>query len=305
MHWLARHRLVLLGLIAASWTALVALAHFFPSAPFLSGVWNGERSFSDLLRRDGRKTAVHPDFVFVGIDQQSLQPDAVGAEEAAGNRALQLMLQKPYPWSREVWALLMDQLFTSGARLVMFDIVFSSTNEGDAAFHAALDKYRDRVVIGSNINVGRPDLNSKQTTESEANQIMLPNQSLIPAPQGMDDRVGFVNFWRDLDGIVRHVEFHHSDLPAGQRGPNEFIYDSMATRALKKLGRGDSVPNDVDSHAIRFGPEDAYPPHPLYEIFLPKTWHANYQDGAFFKDKIVVVGAAAQIQHDFLATPID
>jgi len=51
VHWLARHRLVLLGLIAAFWTALVALAHFFPSAPFLSGVWNGERSFSDLLRR--------------------------------------------------------------------------------------------------------------------------------------------------------------------------------------------------------------------------------------------------------------
>ena len=110
MHWLARHRLVLLGLIAAFWTALVALAHFFPAAPFLSGVWNGERSFSDLLRRDGRRTAAHSDFVFVAIDQQSLQLDAVGAGESTGNRALELMLQKPYPWSREVWALLLDKL---------------------------------------------------------------------------------------------------------------------------------------------------------------------------------------------------
>jgi adenylate cyclase len=104
---------------------------------------------------------------------------------------------------------------------------------------------------------------------------------------------------------VRHVEFHHSDLQASQRGPNEFIYDSLAARALNKLGYGDPAPNNVDSHAIRFGPEDAYPPHPLYEVFLPKTWHANYQDGAFFKGKIVIVGAAAQIQHDFVATPID
>ncbi len=96
----------------------------------------------------GAKLPCIRNLFFVGIDQQSLQPDAVGAEEAAGNRALQLMLQKPYPWSREVWSLLMDQLFNSGARLVIFDIVFSSTNEGDAAFRAALDKYRDRVVIG-------------------------------------------------------------------------------------------------------------------------------------------------------------
>ena len=258
-----------------------------------------------MLRRDGRKTAVHQDFVFIGIDQQSLQLNAVGVEEAAGNRALELMLQKPYPWSREVWALLMDKLFGSGARLVIFDIVFSSTNEGDAAFRVALDKYRDRVVIGSNINEERPDLDSKETQGSAENLITLPNVSLIPVPQGMDDRVGFVNSWRDFDGIVRHVQFHHSDLPANQRGPNEFLYDSLADRALKKLGRPDPAANDVDSHAIRFGPEDAYPPHPLYELFLPKTWHSNYQDGAFFKDKIVIVGAAAQIQQDFVATPID
>src|SRR5437868_8059984 len=51
-----------------------------------------------------------------------------------------------YPWSREVWALLMDKLFAAGARLVMFDIVFGASTDADAAFQAALDKYRDRVV---------------------------------------------------------------------------------------------------------------------------------------------------------------
>jgi adenylate cyclase len=286
VHWLARHRLVLLGLIAAFWTALVALAHFFPSAPFLLGVWNGERSFSDLLRRDGRKTAVHSDFVFVGIDQQSLQLNAVGAEEATGNRALELMLQKPYPWSREVWALLLDKLFESGARLVIFDIIYNSTNEGDPEFRAALEKYRDRVVLGSNIDV-----------QGDQKQNVVPNQDLIPPPQAADDRVGFVNFWRDVDGIVRHVEFHEL---AG-----ELIYDSLAARALKKLGDADAVPGDFEAHAIRFGPEEAYPPRALYELFLPKTWNANYQDGAFFKDKIVIVGMSAQIGHDVHPTPID
>jgi adenylate cyclase len=294
VHWLARHRLVLLGLIAAFWTALIALAHFFPSAPFLSGVWNGERSFSDLLRRDGRKTAVHSDFVFVGIDQQSMQLNAVGAEEATGNRALELMLQKPYPWSREVWALLLDKLCESGARLVIFDILYNAPNEGDPEFRAALDKYRDRVVLGSNIDV------------QHGNENVAPNQNLIPT-QAMDDRVGFVNFWRDVDGIVRGVEFHASDrqLAGFPRRPDELIYDSLAARALKKLGDADAVPSDFEEHAIRFSPEEAYPPRSLYELFLPKTWHANYNDGAFFKDKIVIVGMSAQIGHDLVATPIN
>lgn len=295
MHWLARHRLILLALIAGFWTALVLLAQFFPAAPFLSAVWQGERSFADLLRRDGRTTAVHSDFVFVAIDQQSMQLDAVGAEEAAGNRALELMMQKSYPWSREVWALLMEKLFTSGARLVIFDIVYSASNEGDPAFRASLDKYRDRVVLGCNINIHNLD------TQNQQQQFVLPNQSLIPPPQQSDDRVGFVNFWRDLDGLVRHVQFH--------KGPPDIsgdeIFDSLDTRALRKLGRADAVPSDLNVRSIRFGPPDAYAPRPLYEVFLPKTWHANYQDGAFFKDKIVMVGASAQIMHDTVATPVD
>jgi adenylate cyclase len=290
VYWFARHRLILLALIAAFWTGLVSLAHFFPTAPFLSGVWNWERGFADLLRRDGRKTATHPEFVFLGIDQQSMQLDAVGPEEAAGNRALELMMQRPYPWSREVWALLLDKLFQSGARLVIFDLVCNAPSDGDQVFRAALDKYRDRVVLGLNIDI-----------REEQQQIVLPNPGLIPSPQQDDDRVGFVNFWRDLDGILRNVQF--------RKGPPEIlgqgIFESLAARTLRKLGRADAVPDDLTVHAIRFSSPDEYAPRSLYEIFLPATWHANYKDGAVFKDKIVIVGSSAQILHDVVPTPVD
>ena len=55
---------------------------------------------------------------------------------------------------------------------------------------------------------------------------------------------------------------------------------------------------------IRFSAVDAYEPRPLYEVFDPKFWHANYADGAFFKDKIVMVGPSAQILHDVVDTPM-
>src|SRR5207302_1760116 len=170
MHWLGRHRRIILALIAAFSTGVVLLAHFFPQAPFLSAIWSGEHSFADLLRREGRRTATHNDFVFLGVDQQSLSMDAVDPDEIAKSRALQLMKERPFPWSREVWALLMDKLFASGARVIMFDIVFSPPFDGDAQFHDALEKYRDRVVIGSNIDY------------VVLKQHVVPNTTLIPAP---------------------------------------------------------------------------------------------------------------------------
>jgi len=72
----------------------------------------------------------HKDFVFLGIDQASLSLKPEG-EDWSNNRPLQLMSEHAYPWSREVWALLLDRLFQAGARLVMFDIVFDKPKEGD------------------------------------------------------------------------------------------------------------------------------------------------------------------------------
>jgi len=286
---------MILVAIAVFWTGLVALAHFFPAAPFLSTIWSGERSFADVLRREGRKTQTHSDFVFLGIDQESLILDAVSPEEIANDPALQLMAGHPFPWSREVWVVLMDKLFASGARLIMFDLVFNSPTDADPAFHAALEKYRDRVVIASNFD----DQNNYQ--------LVLPIKTLIPAPQGQDDRVGFVNYWHDLDGVIRRARFHVSDrqLAGEAEFAGEEIYSSMVARALVKLGRPDSVPDDVNLHAIRFGSEEAYHPLPLYEVFLPATWHSNYHDGKFFKDKVIIVGSSAEIQHDVVATPIN
>src|SRR5438094_6104910 len=47
---------------------------------------------------------------FIGIDQESLKLTAVGPEEIQNNRAFQLMTERPFPWSREIWALLLDRL---------------------------------------------------------------------------------------------------------------------------------------------------------------------------------------------------
>src|SRR5262249_61756280 len=124
MHWLGRHRLLVLGVICVFWTSLIFLGHFFPMTPFLSAPWRAEQGFEDLLRQEGRKTAAPRDFVFLGLDQSTLQLPPLTPEEIAGNRAFQLMTAQPFPWSREVWAVLLDRLFGAGARLGGFGLLF-------------------------------------------------------------------------------------------------------------------------------------------------------------------------------------
>lgn len=296
MQWFSRARLLVLTLICLFWTGLIFFGHFFPTAPFVSVPWRGEQSFEDLLRREGRKTTPPGDFVFLGIDQSTLQLPPLSSEELASNRALQLISERPYPWSREVWALLLDRLFAAGARLVVFDLLFNPPNDGDPAFHAALDRYRDRVVVGSNFDM-----------ENGAQEI-TPNKTLIPPPQMRDDRVGFVNFFPDsIDGITRAATYRvtRRQLVGMPAYAGEEVYESLAARALTKIGRANDVPNDLGvGHMIRFTVPGAFEPRPLYEVFDPKLWKANYNGGEFFKDKIVMVGPSAQVFHDVVDTPM-
>lgn len=299
MRWFARARLLVLALICLFWTGLIVVGHFFPTAPFISVPWRGEQAFEDLLRREGRKTTAPSDFVFLGIDQSTLQLPQLTPEELSNNRALQLISERPYPWSREVWALLLDKLFASGARLVIFDLVFNPPNDGDAEFRAALDRYRDKVVMGANFDM-----------ENGA-QIITPNSTLIPPPQIRDDRVGFVNFFPDsIDGKTRAATYRvtQRQLVGMPSYPGEEVYESVAARALTKIGDAKDVPNDLRGHMIRFtapGVFETKPVYwPLYEVFDPKLWKSNFKDGALFKDKIVLVGPSAQIFHDVVDTPM-
>jgi len=295
MQWFSRVRLLVLTLICLFWTGLIVVGHFFPTAPFLSVPWRGEQSFEDLLRREGRKTTPPRDFAFLGIDQSTLQLPPLTPEEVAGSRGLQLLSERPYPWSREVWALLLDKLFAAGARVVMFDLLFNPPNEGDPTFHAALDRYRDKVAVSANFDF------------QNGAQAIAPNDTLIPPPQLQDSRVGFVNFWPDaIDGKTRAATYRVTNRQLAGLAPQagDEIYESLAARALTEIGHANDVPDDFRGHMMRFTPPDAFQPRPLYEVFDRKLWHANYADGAFFKDKVVMVGPSAQVWHDVVDTPM-
>lgn len=255
--------------------------------------------YRDAINRSGRTTAANADLVFLAIDAASVSLDqtdielgyGLSGDESDSGRALRLM-SKGFPWSREVYALVLEKLVQAGARVVIFDLNFPTATDNDATFRSALDRYADHVIIGSNFVDG---------------SLVRPCETLVPQSTPADARIGFTNFWADEDDVVRRAQFR---VTFEQVRNLKFKSDSeqflsVAAGALRKAAFVRNVPSDLDSHVFRFTapPRNGFPPRSLFEIFVPTFWHQNYQSGEFFKDKIVIVGAEGNWQHDEHPTP--
>ena len=295
-----RRGLVILAIAITGMVCLIALDLRQPNL-FL----RLKNSYADALARLGDKTPANPDLVFLAIESDSVGVDGeldiqrgfeLGPNDTKERRALQLMSSK-FPWPREIYGLILERLIQAGAKVVIFDLTFPTSTEGDEPFRDALDRFRDRVVIGSNF-VKSSDLRTSHTR---------PTESLLPQETIIDDRIGFTNFWPDEDEVVRRAQFRVTleQVDGGNPQSDPEVFLSLAARGLTKAGSDAVLPTDLRPHRFRFtsAPREGFPPHSIFEIFVPKYWRHNYQSGDFFRGKIVLVGAEGNWQHDELATP--
>ena len=266
--------------------------------------------YRDAVSRAGRVAKIDPSLVFLAIDSDSVGLDEqVDARQLYGitddtsieGRAFTLM-SKRFPWPREVYGLILERLVKAGAKVVAFDLTFPTSTDGDEPFRNALDEFREHVLIGSNFV--NPSWNGLALSGASHTR---PPDSLIPQTTPIDDRVAFTNFWPDPDDVVRRAQYRvtFEQIQNVTPGPESERFVSLAARALLKSGNAQAIPPDLEDHMFRFagGARRGFPPHPLFEIFVPDYWKHNYKDGEFFRDKIVIVGAEGNWQHDEHQTP--
>lgn len=252
-----------------------------------------------LTNRLARRADRDDRIVFLAIDEATRQLDTLFDDELQKSPALRLMKQ-PFPWNRAIYGKIIERLANAGAKAIVFDLVFPSEREGDEEFRAALEKYRDRVVIGSNlVSKGQEDVDGSVFTATS--KYVPPSTSLIPAGKN-DPRVGFVNVHVDEDEIVRRVNYRTTlaeffrDATGGEE-----LY-SLAARALQQAGLADHIPPGHRARVFRYA-ED-FQSRSVYEIFVDSQWNAPpYLGGAFFRDKIVVIGSLGHSSEDRLQTP--
>ena len=253
-----------------------------------------ELSMQDRFMRFGRPAQPDSKFVFLARDTASANLDGTDlnrlfdltAADADSRRALDLMVHE-WPWSREVYAIVLDRLIRAGARAVAFDFTFPKPSPDDEAFRDSLARHQDRVVVAGNIT---------EDFEGAAFVFGVPTATLVPETSPRDSRIGFDNFWPEADGIVRKAQFRWAVQYGVWQSREE---SSLAARTLEKAGFGASVPTGQESYRPRLaGPPGTFRPFSIHEIFVPKYWRSNYKNGGFFKDKIVIVGASGNWQHD-------
>jgi adenylate cyclase len=255
-----------------------------------------------ILTRGGRLNPPDDRLVFLGIDDASRSLNDVDlqmdfpepAPEDPGYRALSLMTARYSCWSREIYALLCERLLAAGARAVLFDVRFSQPEQGDDAFRAILLRFPDRIALASEL-VQQPI-----GPDQQAWKLALPDVS------SHHPSIGYVNFWAGPDGRIRHARYQTTleqlqigPAAAGQGTP----VSSLALIAATKLGPV-NLNRPFDRHLFRYtGPPGTYLPVPMHEVFIPDYWKQNYNSGAAFRDKLVLVGATGSILHDDHPTP--
>jgi adenylate cyclase len=236
-----------------------------------------------------------PNIKLVGLATSSFKLDTLASEEIAASPTLQLM-QQPWPWDRRVYAAVLEKLMNAGAKVVVFDFVFASETEGDDTFAQALQKYKDRVVIGEMFA-------DEEGADSKTKKLTTPNDRLLlPGTQSI---VGLVNMWPDQDQIIRSVKFHTSiEHESGLRGfPDNLTHLTALT--MEKFAGKAIAPPDNNFCLIDFqGGAGTYRPWPVENMFVDALWQKPpFNGGIVFSNKIVIVGPMAEIFHDVHTTP--
>ena len=246
------------------------------------------------------------DVVVVDVDEQSM----ARLEPQIG----------PWPYDRDVYALVNRYLLQADVAAIAYDILFSEARRGDDEFAATLT--RQVVLPVASLPFGSAGHNSNYKNQLAAaawahgddwpakawDDLTLPLDKFITQA-----RVGVISLEPDADGILRRVpllhKIHGEVLPA------------LATSVLKVIG----VPVEVDAKArkVRIAgtalPEDAehlvslrYPRDflnlrivPFYQVALAASGSKQYASLAqSLRGKTIYIGSSSAVLGDFIQTPI-
>lgn len=218
-----------------------------------------------------------------------------------------------WPWPRNYHAKIVDLLKGYGAKAVSFDVIFNKLSrepQNDKLFGDSISK-ANNVILGSMLTGGVfSSVSSSSNNVEEALSYTAPD----PYEEMLNGKInyGLVNFNRDYDKSIRwgQIMFPLGDLiPTTQSILEEKFEPSLVLQTLKQFDPKKEKEVEEKYKDSQFLINFAGPAHTYKTISFSNVLKGvllendvkSYNE--VFKDKIVFIGATAEILHDTFTTP--
>ncbi|MCF4968605.1 serine/threonine-protein kinase [Nostoc sp. CMAA1605] len=235
------------------------------------------------------------DIVILAIDDQSISlPEQYYRTDPHNNAYLEPL--RAFPFKRAAYAQVVTKLIEAGARTVALDIVFDTPGSYGAAddrqLQTALQKYGSKVTLAAQYDTSA----SHQGTFI---QQRLPYEKFRKYPVN----IGTVNFPVEVDGKIHRFAGEYTKILAN----NGLLTEKVPAfeEAVLRAASFPLPPNSTRGERIHFwGPSGTFETIPFWYVLDPQNWNTYLQQGKVFRNKIVIVGATAQLANDYHAVAI-
>ncbi len=198
-----------------------------------------------------------------------------------------------FPWNRDVYAKVVDNLTEGGVAVIGFDIIFSEEQGNQDEILKDAIKKTDSVVLAGNAKFAGDVREDNNTLVSE--YMYYPNDVLMQA----NPTVGFINTIIDKDNIVRRGLTHIYDEETEQ------YKQSLNYNVYKKYAQQNNLDLEYIDYSfferpyINFiGEAGSIETIPFYKVL-----EADEISPYYFENKIVLIGMTASGGQDIYYTP--
>lgn len=268
------------------------------NSPFLER-W--ERQLQTLFFEVRGPQVAPADIVILAIDEESLSQ--VEHYRSDPDKYADLAPIQQWPWQREAYAIAIERLMQAGAKAVSVDLILSTDSAygpaDDERLTKVLEQYGDRVTLAMKYG----------DNQIRQGALLQPTLPLDRFRQG-GVQLGNINFPLEADGRIHrqgHTYFDTlatSALATHTAGSDAPQWQEERSFAEATLQAAQITPAADRGNGIQFlGPVRTFEHVPFWYVLDADPWENYLQSGAFFEDKIVLIGSTASVHQDFHDVP--
>lgn len=233
------------------------------------------------------------DIVILAIDDQSISVPEQYYRTDPQKYAYLEPLSK-FPFKRVAYAQVVEKLMQAGAKSVALDVVFdlpgSYGNEDDRQLQGVLQKYSGKVTLAAQYEIS-------QSHQGFFTQLRLPYEKF----RHDEASIGTVNFPVEVDGKVHRLGSEFTKILGGV----DALTDKIPSFDQAVLGTAQvKYPRSAGERIYFWGPAGTFATIPFWHVLDPQNWNTYLQQGQVFQDKIVIIGATAQLANDYHAVAV-